>query len=252
MSLAQAAPEAHEAINKALQLDPQLAEAHLTKGRVLYFLDWDWQGADAEMKHALLLDSSIGESYRWAALTASTLGHSDQVLSLLRQALARDPLEAFTYATISDYFSREGQWSAALQAGARAHDLMPHVFGESYIAEIALARGDPQGSLAALPRVESPIEVASLKARAYRALGRNAEADAALAELAKIAATDAPGQIGRIYALRGERDSAFKWLDRAYELRDSTISEIKSDPDFNNLKTDPRYAAFLRKMKLPQ
>jgi TolB-like protein len=252
MSLAQAAPEAHEAINKALQLEPQLAEAHLTKGRVLYFLDWDWRGADAEIKQALLLDPSIGESYRWAALTASTLGHSDQVLSLLRQALARDPLEAFTYATISDYFRQTGQWSEALQAGARAHDLMPHVMGQSYIAEIALARGDPQDSLAALPRVESPIEAASLKARAYRALGRNAEADAALAELEKIGATDAPGRIARIYALRGERDSAFKWLGRAYELRDSTISEIKSDPDFNNLKTDPRYAAFLRTMKLPE
>jgi hypothetical protein len=64
--------------------------------------------------------------------------------------------------------------------------------------------------------------------------------------------TDAPAEIARIYALRGERDSAFKWLDRSYELRDSTVAEIKVDPDFYDLKTDPRYAAFLRKMRLPQ
>jgi hypothetical protein len=62
----------------------------------------------------------------------------------------------------------------------------------------------------------------------------------------------APAEIARIYALRGERDSAFKWLDRSYELRDSTAADIKGDPDFNNIKTDPRYAAFLRKMRLPQ
>ena len=86
---------------------------------------------------------------------------------------------------------------------------------------------------------------------AFRALGRNANADAALAELEKSAATDAPAEIARIYALRGKRDSAFKWLDRSYELRDSTADGIKGDPDFNNLKTDPRYAAFLRKMRLP-
>jgi TolB-like protein len=252
MPMAQAAPEAHDAIQKALHLDPELAEAHLTKGRVLYFFDWDWQGADTEMKRALLLDPSIGESYRWAAMTARTLGRFDEAQSLLREALARDPLEAFTYGTISGYFMQSGQWTEALKAGARAHDLMPHVWGENYIAEIALARGEPQAALAALSHVESPIEVSSLKTRAFRALGRNADADAALAELEKLAANDAPAEIARIYALRGDRDLAFKWLDRSYELRDVAAADIKGDPDFNNLKTDPRYAAFLRKMKLPQ
>jgi TolB-like protein/Flp pilus assembly protein TadD len=252
MPMAQAAPEAHDAIQKALHLDPELAEAHLTNGRVLYFFDWDWQGADTEMKRALLLDPSIGESYRWAAMTARTLGRFDEAQSLLREALARDPLEAFSYGTISGYYMQSGQWTEALKAGARAHDLMPRVWGEKYIAEIALARGDPQAALTALSHVESPIEVSSLKARAFRALGRNADADIALAELEKLAANDAPAEIARIYALRGDRDLAFKWLDRSYELRDVAAADIKGDPDFNNLKTDPRYAAFLRKMKLPQ
>jgi hypothetical protein len=91
----------------------------------LYFFDWDWQAADAEMKHSLLLDPNVGESYRWAAMTAATLGRFDEAQDLLRQALARDPLEAFSYATISGYLMQKGQWSDALQAGARAHDLMP-------------------------------------------------------------------------------------------------------------------------------
>jgi hypothetical protein len=118
--------------------------------------------------------------------------------------------------------------------------------------QIALARGDPQAALADLPRVSSPIAAASLKERAYRALGRRADADAALAELENIAASDAPDEIARIYALRDDRDAAFTWLNRAYELHDYGLSQIKLNPDFNSLKTDPRYAAFLRKMKLPQ
>jgi Tfp pilus assembly protein PilF len=86
-----------------------LAEAHLTKGRVLDFFDWDWHGADVEMKRALLLDPSLGESYRWAAMTAATLGRTDEAQQLLRQALARDPLEAFTYDTLSDFLIQKGQ-----------------------------------------------------------------------------------------------------------------------------------------------
>ena len=246
-----AAAEAHRAIGKALQLDPQLAEAHLTRGRVLYFLDWDWRGADAEMKTALLLDPSIGESYRWAALTAGTLGRLDEAQDLLQKALARDPLEAFTYATLSDYLRQNGQWSEATKAGARAHDLMPSIYDESYIAEIALSRGDPQAALIALPRVKSPTEVASVKARAFRALGRRADADAALAELEKTAATDAPGELARVYALLGDRDLSFKWLDRSYELRDPSVVDIKANRDFDDLRTDLRYVEFLRKMKLP-
>jgi TolB-like protein/DNA-binding winged helix-turn-helix (wHTH) protein/cytochrome c-type biogenesis protein CcmH/NrfG len=252
MPMTAAAPEAHRAVDKALQLDPQLAEAHLTKGRVLYFFDWDWQGADAEMKRALLLDPSIGESYRWAAMTAATLGRTDEAQELLRQALARDPLEAFTYDMLSDFLIQKGQWSEAAKAAERAHDLMPAIFDEGYIAVIALARGNPQGALAALPQVTSPIEAAGLKERALRALGRKVEADSALAELEKMAATAEPAALARIYALRSESDPAFHWLDRAYDMHDSVLSDIKTDPDFNNLKSDPRYAAFLRKMKLPE
>jgi tetratricopeptide (TPR) repeat protein len=159
-------------------------------------------------------------------MTASALGRFDEAQELLRQALARDPLEAFTYATLSAYYIQKGQWPEAAKAGIRAHDLMPNIFDEDYIAQIALARGDPQAALAALPQVTSPIEAASLKERALRALGRNAEADSALSALQKVAATAAPGEVARVYALRGESNAAFQWLDRAYDLRDSTIAQI--------------------------
>lgn len=251
LPLTAARAEAHRAIGKALQLDPQLAEAHLTRGRVLYFLDWDWQGADAEMKTALRLDPGLGESYRWAAMTAGTLGRFDEAEDLLRKALTLDPMEAFTYSTLSEYLRQSGHWPEATKAGARAHDLMPSIFDNRYVAEIALSRGDPQAALLALSRVRSPIEIASIKARAFHALGKNQDAAAALAELEKTAAADAPAEIARVYALLGERDLSFKWLDHSYELRDPDIVDIKRDRDFDALRTDPRYVRFLQKMNLP-
>ena len=251
ITLTAARAEAHRAIGKALQLDPQLPEAHLTRGRVLYFLDWDWQGADTEMKTSLRLDPGLGESYRWAAMTAGTLGRFDEAEDLLRKALALDPMEAFSYSTLSDYLRQSGHWPEATKAGARAHDLMPSIFDNRYVAEIALCRGDPQAALSALPLVRSPIEVVSIKARAFRALGRNQDAAAALTELEKTAAADAPTEIARVYALFGERDLSFKWLDHSYEVRDPGIVDIKRDRDFDALRSDPRYVRFLQKMNLP-
>jgi hypothetical protein len=87
---------------------------------------------------------------------------------------------------------------------------MPDIFDEDYLAQIALARGDPQAALDALSLVRSPIEAASLKERALRALGRKNEADAALAHLKALAAVGSPSQIARAYALRGESDLAFE------------------------------------------
>jgi TolB-like protein len=246
-----AAADAHRVIDRALALDPQLAEAHLTRGRVLFLLDWDWLAADAEMKTAIRLDPGIGECYRWAAMTAESLGRFDEAETLMRKALTLDPMEAFSYSILSDYLRDGGRWVEAAQAGARAHELMPSLFDESYLAQIALDRGDAQAALSALPRVSSPIAVASIKARALHALGRTADADAALADLEKLAAADAPGEVARVYTFLGDRDRAFQWLDRSYELRDPTITGIKGDRELDGLKGDPRYVEFLQKMKLP-
>jgi hypothetical protein len=76
-------------------------------------------------------------------------------------------------------------------------------------------------------------------------------ADAALAEyIAKYQADDA-FQIAEVYAFRGEADRAFEWLERAFVQRDGGLSEMKGNPLLKNLERDPRYAAFLKKMRLP-
>jgi hypothetical protein len=86
---------------------------------------------------------------------------------------------------------------------------------------------------------------------AYHALGRRADADAAVGRLIAEFADDWAYQIAEVHAFRGEIDAAFTWLDRAFVQRDGGFSEMKGDPLLENLETDPRHAAFLRKMKLP-
>ena len=84
----------------------------------------------------------------------------------------------------------------------------------------------------------------------YYALGQKKEADAALTDLIAKLPKDAAYQIAEAYAFRGEADSAFEWLDRAYSQRDGGLTEIIGDPLMKSLEHDPRYLEFLKKMRL--
>ena len=87
---------------------------------------------------------------------------------------------------------------------------------------------------------------------AFHALGRRSESDAALAALKSKHADVAAYQVAGVHAFRGEADLAFKWLYCAYDQRDGGVTQIKSDRLMRGLVGDPRYKAFLRKMKLPE
>ena len=87
---------------------------------------------------------------------------------------------------------------------------------------------------------------------AFHALGRRNESDAALATLKEKHGDVAAFQIAEVHAYRGEADLAFEWLERAYAQRDGGLVDIKGDRFLRMLADDPRYKAFLNKMKLPE
>jgi len=89
-------------------------------------------------------------------------------------------------------------------------------------------------------------------ALAFHALGRRSESDAALADLKEKESDVSAYQIAEAHAFRGEDDLAFEWLQRAYDQRDSGVGGIKGDRLMRGLVGDPRYKAFLRKLKLPE
>ena len=89
-------------------------------------------------------------------------------------------------------------------------------------------------------------------ASVYHAMGRKADSDAALARVTKERAGDVAYEIAQAHAYRGEADQAFAWLDRAYDQKDVELYWIKGDRLLKSLEGDPRYKAFLQKMKLPE
>ncbi len=130
-------------------------------------------------------------------------------------------------------------------------EIKPRYVGASYFLGIVLlARGDPDAALAAMGRDNSAFQTVGLPV-VYWALGRKAEADAALRKLIAEHADRYAFYIAGVYAYRADQDEAFKWLKRAYAQKDPCLAWIKGDPLLANLEADSRYTAFLRKMKLP-
>ena len=119
------------------------------------------------------------------------------------------------------------------------------------LSRIYLLQGRPQDALPEIEHVHYAPHRARLYALTYYALGRKNESDAALRELmTKYHASNA-FEIATIYAFRNQTDEAFEWLDRAYAQRDPSLMATKLEPLLKSLHNDPRFAALLKKLNLP-
>ncbi|MGA9041381.1 MAG: winged helix-turn-helix domain-containing protein [Terriglobales bacterium] len=242
---------AREAVERALALNPNLAEAYAQMGRIKQQVDFDWAGADASFQRAVALDPGNPEVVRTAASSAAMLGRFDEALQL-RRAVNLDPLNANSWESLGETEFWMGQLDEAAADSKKGLALSPDGFpGPIELSQIYVMQGRPQD---ALPEIElvryDPIR-AFLYAIAYHALGRKEESDAALSKLITKYHASMAYQIALVYAFRNQSNEAFEWLDRAYAQRDDGLIGSKVDPLLKNLHNDPRYTALLKKLNLP-
>ncbi len=243
--------QARRAAESALKLDPTAGRAHAVLGMVHAMYDWDWSAADREFKTALNLNPHDPLVIDSAGPLPLALGQYATASRMFKERLARDPLQAPAYVYLSWAQIRLGQVAEAEASMRKVLEIKPGYVGASYFLGIVLlARGDPDAALAAMGRDNSGFQTVGLPV-VYWALGRKAEADAALRKLIAEHADRYAFYIAGAYAYRADRDEAFKWLERAYAQRDPCLVWIKGDPLLANVEADSRYKAFLRKMKLP-
>jgi len=235
----------------ALKLDPNFAMAHAFLGSIYSSYAWDWPAADREIDVALGLAPSSA-FVMWAALTHSlTMGRWDDALKYVSALVELDPLDPDGYFWLSVVQSNRGRLAEAETAIRRALELAPaYPFGPYTLGMVLLARNEPQAASAEM--LKEPYEAARLagSAMAYFALKRKADSDAALALRIKNYPNN-PFQVAEVYAFRGESDEAFKWLDRAYEQKDSLVHGVKYS-QLKKFESDARYKEFLKKMNLPE
>jgi tetratricopeptide (TPR) repeat protein len=163
-----------------------------------------------------------------------------------------DPLSAQAHSNLGLYAYYAGRFDEASAAIKKALELNPESPAtHNQLGLVYFAQGHPQEALGEMEREPHGAWRGQGLAVAYHALGRKKEADAAEAELIAKWGVDAAFQIAEVYAFRGQTDRAFEWLERAYAQRDGGLPSMKHDPLLKSLEHDPRYTAFLKKMRLP-
>jgi serine/threonine-protein kinase len=244
---------ARKAAEKALALDPNLAAGHAMLGWIKASYEWEWEAADLEFKRALELDPGSAGILANAGLIAQGLGRFGESIELYRRAIARNPLQGGQYANLAISLLYADRLDEAEAACRQAIELRPEAVTQKYLlGRILLAQGKLEAARRAV--AQEPDEGWRLVGQAlvYHGLGRPAESDSAVKALTTGFSADMPFQIAEVRAYRGEIDLAFEWLERARALRDTGFLEMKGDPLLRNLERDPRYRAFLRKMRLPE
>jgi adenylate cyclase len=239
-----------DSANRAISLDPSLADAHIALGKS-YFYDWDWGNAEAQFKQARTLEPTNFSVFLLSGRLAFALGHSREALQYLQQASARDPLNWIPFQDIGYRYESEGRFAEAEAAFRKAEQLAPTVKFAGMIGFMELREGrDSAAALAEINREQDEANRAYYLAASYALLGPRTDADAALARYQKEYATKFPYSMAELHAWRAEPNEALEWLERAYQQHDGGLRNIKTDTSFEKVKSDPRYKALLRKMNL--
>jgi tetratricopeptide (TPR) repeat protein len=249
MPVADAYGRAREAVEEALRLEPDLAEAHAQMGWIRMIHDWNWKGAEASSRRALELAPGNAQALRGASAIAYCQGRLTDAIELSRRALDQDPLSAASFHNFGALMHAADRFAEAEGAYRTALELSPGRVGTR--AALSL-------TLLAQRRVDEAVAEASREpnqefrlwsqAIVHYALGHEAESLAAVRALIDTSPSAWALQIAEVYAMRREPDLAFEWLERAYAQRDGGLSEMSVSPRFRALHRDPRWRAFMKKM----
>jgi TolB-like protein/Tfp pilus assembly protein PilF len=248
----QAFAKARAAAEKALQLDPDMAMAHVSRAVLLQWADFDWTGAETEYRRAMELAPHDSLSQYGSGLVLGALGHPRQAIAMIRLSIATDPRSGAAWYWLAWNLAAIGQYEEAEQAARKAVELMPgKPFLPAGLAMIQIQRGEAKAALATAKQEPSGMWRDIALALALQVGDDRAAADAALKTLIARYADGSAYQIAEVYGLRKDPNNMFKWLDRAWNTRDPGIQRLLTDPFVLPYKSDPRFAAFCKKVGLP-
>jgi TolB-like protein/Flp pilus assembly protein TadD len=245
-------PKARSDAEKAVAIAPALAEARAALGFVRCFVDWKFAEGLAELKRAKELSPANPTANDLLARIIVYLGRFDEAERQARQAVELDPLSTVTQGNLARVLFYAGKLDEADAVARKAAELQPTgASNHRWQVLIAAQRGDGEASLR-----EAQLEPDEGYRRfelavAQYVVGDRQAADAALADLLAKAREGFAYQIAEVYAVRGEKDKAFEWLQIAFDDRDAGMLSLLVDPLMRSLRDDPRYKSFLAKLGLP-
>ena len=242
---------ARETIEKALVIEPDLADALSARLVIETNFDYNWKGATETLRKALAIAPEDPDLLIRAASLASSRGDLAQALEFCRQSIALDPVNPQAREILAANLSGAGRHEEARAELARVIELNPSA-PNSYasIGLTYLLEGKFEEAAAAAQKDAADWARLVILSCARWGQKRVPESDAALAELIAKFNETAAYQIAEVYAYRNDKDKAFEWLERARRQRDAGLPLLRPDTLLTNLHSDPRWDSLLRTMGL--
>jgi eukaryotic-like serine/threonine-protein kinase len=250
----EAFPKAKEAALKAIELDPQLGEAHSSLALVLGQYDWDWAAAEREHKRAIELSPNSPTALMYYAELLSLQGRHAEAIAAATRGRELDPVAGSVGLQLSRAYFHARQYDRAAQSFQQFLEINPHFWPlHLFLGQVYEQQGEYAKALAELHQAEGPtLQARSVIGHVYAVSGRRPEAETILDELLlrSKSAYLPPTYVARIYAALGQKDEAIERLEKGYALRDSHMEFLAVDPTFDVLRSDPRFSGLLRRLNL--
>jgi len=256
-------PKAKAAAMKSLELDDTLAEAHAALAYAVFFADWDWPSAEREFKRAIELNPNSALSHRGYAIYLETRGRFNESTAEAQRAQELDPLSPEIVSELGFIYLDTRRYDESIAQFQKALDLYPNaaVIRASLAWAYAMNRMYPQ-ALAEYDKIADQdkavgaenVVVAGGLGWVYAVSGRRADALKIAQEfrdLSSHAYVDFYA-VAEIYAGLGDKDEAFRLLEKAYQQHSPTLSFLGIDWFWYGMRSDPRYTDLLRRIGLPQ
>jgi TolB-like protein/Tfp pilus assembly protein PilF/predicted Ser/Thr protein kinase len=252
----EAAEKTRVAAMKALAIDDQLAEPHVALEMVLKYHDWDWAGAEREIKRAIELNPNFALAHQEYAYYLAIVGREEESIQEAKQAVELDPFSPGTIHSLASMYFFARQYDQALEHIRNCVEMFPtNPACQAWLRHIAHEKGMYDDEVAAWQKAmelhgENPEDVAAL-GRAFEVGGIKGawrweiERQENRYEFARL-------ELAGHYAFLGEKDQALDWLEKGYEQHDDRMYIIKADPVFDSLRSDPRFQILLRRMNFPE
>ena len=245
-------PKARSDAEKAVAIAPALAEARAALGFVRFFTEWKFLEGLSELKRAKELSPANPTANDLLARLIVYLGQFDEAERQAREAVELDPLSTVTQGNLARVLFYAGKLDEADAAARKSAELQPAgASNHRWQVLIAAQRGDGEAALR-----EAQLEPDEGYRRfelavAQYVVGDREAADAALADLLAKAREGFAYQIAEVYAVGGEKDKAFEWLQISFDDRDAGMLGLLVDPLLRSLRDDPRYKNLVAKVGLP-
>jgi serine/threonine protein kinase/Tfp pilus assembly protein PilF len=248
--------KARAASAQALALDGDSAEAHLALA-IVHWLTWEFSAAEPEYRRAIELNPNFQNAPEAYSNYLVSMGRYSEAMDEAHRGLELDPLSLYSNAQVSFVFAAQSDCDKAIAQAQKTLEINAN-FGLAYqiLAGCYEAKGMYDKSMEAQEREFAVFGASNLAAelkRAYSASGIQGVHRWFIAQRSDPAKPGySPATVAENYALLGDKDNAFAWLEKAYLQKASELIFLKSDLGWDNLHSDPRYADLVRRIGFPQ